>query len=304
MTRASLLIALTSLTILPSAASASSAPAPPPTADATVAAAQRLGVGADAERIRRRLLPGTRLVARGTTSPLGGARLGGSADLPRGAAWPTCHRGHRLTPLAQLDLRALNGAIPGATRATGTLAVFTSMVVDPTTGFPEIDPWFGRLTGRSCYQVRYTSRSTPLTRRTIPRGITAFPSTPITLRPTLTVPAASLVQGWLGHEVGDAWTKLAARAAAGDLSRQAPEAPLRQALGWSAPIQRDPTPSADCTNKHPVKGPWRLLLQLGADRKRLNFDAATGGTLLITIAASDLRAGRFDRLCTEYQLDD
>ena len=76
-----------------------------------------------------------------------------------------------------------------------------------------------------------------------------------------------------------------------------------QALGWSSPLQADPTSAYGCVSAHQPKGPKRLLLQLDADEDRLDFDDTTGGQLMITITAADLRAGRFDRLCGEYLFD-
>lgn len=271
-----------------------------PTAAETVAAARTLGgrVGEDAARIQKRFLPGARMV------PVKGAgsKLGGRPALPIGVKWPTCHGGHRLSLLAQLDLRELEAAVPGATRARGTLAVFASQVVDPKTGFPEIDPWAGWLRPGACLQVRYWPRTAQLGVRATPSGVKAFPSTPFRLRPTLTVPDTLLVGSWLGRAPSDSWLTLVERAAWGDLRHAPPDLPVRQVLGWSIPIQEDPT-ATPCPSAHVPKGPQRLLLQLDADEERLDFDDASGGQLLVTIPAADLRAGRFDRLCGEYQID-
>lgn len=295
--------ALLVLTLLVVLAAPAAAAARRPTTAQTLALARALGVGDDAATLRKRFLPGARLVPSATASR---THLGGAPDLPRGTAWPTCHGGHRLTLLAQLDVRELARAVPGATRARGTLAVFASQVVDPKRGYPEIDPWAGWLSPGKCYRVLYSPPGT-LAHRTTPRGTKAFKNTPMRLRPTLTVPDWETAETLLGHGRPDPWfdrwRDLEERAAWGVLTRPAPYSPRWQALGWSSPLQADPTSAYGCVSAHQPKGPKRLLLQLDADEDRLDFDDTTGGQLMITITAADLRAGRFDRLCGEYLFD-
>lgn len=291
---------LLALMLLALAATPADAATARPTTAQTLAAARALGVGDDAAKLQERFLPAARLVPSATASR---THLGGSPDLPHGTAWPTCHGGHRLTLLAQIDLRDLARAVPGATRARGTLAVFASMVVDRKTGYPEIDPWSGGLSPGKCYRVLYSPSRGRLARRATPRGTKAFKNTSLRLRPTLTVPGWETAQDSLGHRVGDGWLTLTDRAAWGDPAHAAPYRPQWQALGWSNPIQADPTSKHGCVSAHQPEGPKRLLLQLDADEDRLDFDDSAGGQLQITVPAADLRAGRFDRLCGEYQFD-
>jgi hypothetical protein len=294
------ILALLLVALAPSAASAR-AWAQRPTVAQTLAAARALGVGDDAARLKGRFLPGAALTPGGAASSR--THLGGAPDLPRSTAWPTCHGGHRLSLLLQLDVAALARAVPGATRARGTLAVFASQVVDPLTGMPEIDPWAGWLSGGKCFRVLFTPAGARPAHRATPRGVKAFKKTPLRLRPTLTVPDYLMAEELLGHDVGDGWLELATRAAAGDLSAHGRDAETPwQALGWAQPIQQDPTSRYGCVSAHQPKGPKRLLVQVNATDD-LDFDDTVGGQLDVTIPAADLRAGRFDRLCGEYQFD-
>jgi hypothetical protein len=72
-----------------------------------------------------------------------------------------------------------------------------------------------------------------------------------------------------------------------------------QLLGWSQPLQADPT--LFCGDRRIPVGRHRLLLQFdGSDRYPFNDN---GGPLMITAPSGDLVAGRFDRLCAEIQND-
>ena len=73
--------------------------------------------------------------------------------------------------------------------------------------------------------------------------------------------------------------------------------PQHQLLGWAAPVQTDPGYACSNGRRLPAR---QLLLQLDFD-DRLRFTYGDGGALYVTILPSDLRAGRFTRLCAELQ---
>jgi hypothetical protein len=286
-------------------ATAPAARAARPTPAQTIAAADALGVGAQARALQDHFLPGARLVASHGHAALGATRLGGKPDLRKSAAWPTCNH-HPLTFLGQLALRDVRTAVPGATRGTGLLSIFIGTREAPD-GAPEAAgifserPGLARVGEVKCFAVVHTPRAAHLARRTSPRGSTPFAAAPQRLRPVLTIP------GWetSGDEFGvsflrdekasDAWFDLQERAVAGTLGRPA-DAPTRQVLGWSYPLQQDPT-TYRCAGQ-----PSRLLLQFDS-AEPYDLDQTAGGSLMLVIGAADLRAGRFDRLCVEHQLD-
>jgi uncharacterized protein YwqG len=81
------------------------------------------------------------------------------------------------------------------------------------------------------------------------------------------------------------------------LGHQPPTRPVHQLLGWSMPVQSDPTLSCDAV----VESRRRvLLLQLDFD-DGIRFAIGDGGTLYVTIPRSDLPKGRFNRLCGQFQ---
>jgi uncharacterized protein YwqG len=126
--------------------------------------------------------------------------------------------------------------------------------------------------------------------------------TPVRLRPTLTVPNWSAIQSVLGHRLSrtqsDRWDVFADEAAYGVLGRRPPITPVHQLLGWPTPVQDDPT--YGCGSRGTKRPSRRLLLQLDFD-PALRFEIGDGGALYLTITPQDLRAGRFDRLCAEFQ---
>jgi hypothetical protein len=286
------------------AATAHSAAGPTPAQ--TIAAADALGVGAQARALQDHFLPGARLVAAPGRSALGATRLGGAPDLPRATTWPSCDH-HPLTFVGQLSLSDLRTAVPGATRGTGLLSIFMGTREAPD-GAPEAAGVFAvkglaRVGKAKCFAVRHTPPAARLVRRASPRGSTPFAAAPQQLRPVLTVPGWEISGdkfgvSFLGDDAaGDAWDQLQERAAAGTLgATPAGARATRQLLGWSNPLDRDPAYSP-CAGQ-----PSRLLLQLDST-DRYDLDQSEGGSLMLVIGAADLRAGRFDRLCAEHQLD-
>jgi len=61
-------------------------------------------------------------------------------------------------------------------------------------------------------------------------------------------------------------------------------------------------PLYGCRGKRSTRPDYRLLLQLDHD-ERLRFTPGDAGTLYLTGRPADLRAGRFGRLCAEFQDD-
>ena len=236
----------------------------------------------------------------GGEARLGGTRLGGRPDLPRGMRWPSC-RGHRLAFLMQVDLAERALAAPGRVGGSGRLLVFGDLRMR-WDGITQIELAFGPLRRGGCVQVRHvTAPPAELVRRRTPKRTRALRSTPVTLRPTLTIPEWDIAETLLGRRFTEpefeAWFRLSDEAAAGAFGARPPLAPQHQMLGWAAPVQEDPGLSCGTRRRLPAR---QLLVQLDFD-ERLRFTYGDGGTLYLTILPSDLRAGRFTRLCAELQ---
>jgi hypothetical protein len=272
------------------AAAAAPARAQAPTADETVARAQVLGVGDQAQRLREHFLPGVRLVRGPSTAPLGTTKLGGRPDLPRSVRWPAC-KGQRLAFLMQVRI----GDMPGA-GGSGMLAVFGGLKRDDD-GVAPIELAAGRVKPGGCVAVVHVTG--PLHRRATPRGVKTLRDTPVDLRPTLLPPWFDSAEYYLHAEVPfEPWGALFDETAWGVLGAKPPFEPIHQLLGWSASVQWGV--EFGC-GYHPGKRPSRrLLLELDWD-ERLRFAYGDGGVLFLTITPQDLRAGRYDRLCGEFQ---
>lgn len=262
------------------------AAATPPTADQIVARAQALHVGAQADRLRSRFLPGVRLLHGGKDMP-GSTRLGGKPDLARTATWPSCHK-HKLGFIMQVNVADLGGG------DHGTLSIFGDLRAD-SEGYGPLLNFSGKV---GCLvQVRFTRGATAP--RAIPKGVTKLRSTPLQPRPTLTVPNDDAAQHFLGRQTSEAfiggWPELADEAAWGVLGKETPEQPIHQLLGWSSPIQEDPTIHAPC------KGDVSLV-QVDYD-DQAGFHMGDSGVLYLDIAPADLAAHRYTALCGELQDD-
>ena len=150
----------------------------------------------------------------------------------------------------------------------------------------------------TCVLVR-TLRGT-LVRRSTPKRVPKLRSRPVRFAPTLTVLGSEIAKdryGLTDKQVYKYWG-LEFEAAAGTLGRQTDELPIHQLLGWPTPIQYPPV--FGCGTKYAKDPTHRLLLQLAFDEP-LNFAIGDGGSLDLTGRPADLRAGRFDRLCSEFQ---
>jgi hypothetical protein len=182
-------------------------------------------------------------------------------------------------------------------RRRGTLALFADLREDDD-GVTHIEYFDGRMKRNSCVAVRVSRGK--LARRATPPGVRTLRSVPIRLRPTLTVPGWELAESMLGGRrpdpFFDRWFELFDEAAWGVLGKKPPPRPIHQLLGWSAPVQADPTTYCGGV----VKSPRVLLIQLDYD-DGIRFAIGDGGALFVTIPPGDLRKGRFDRLCGQFQ---
>ncbi|WP_028062604.1 DUF1963 domain-containing protein [Solirubrobacter soli] len=267
-----------------------------PTRDELVARAKALGLGAKADTIARDALPGARLVA-GGDGALGESRLGGEPDLPAGTPWPRCG-GHRLSFLAQLRLADVAALAPGAVPANGgTLAVFADLT-ENADGVTDVEEAVGPVGSKTCVVVR-TLRGR-LARRPTPKRVAKLRNRPVQLKPTLTIPDSIIGEERydLDRKATDAYAELEYEAALGRLETVTESSPVHQVLGWPTPVQDSPLYGCGKTvSKQPSH---RLLLQLDFD-ERLDFAIGDGGALYLSGRAGDLRAGRFNRLCAEFQ---
>jgi uncharacterized protein DUF1963 len=263
-----------------------------PTADETVARAQALGVGEQAQALREHFLPGARMVGTTGRAAAGATRLGGHPGLPRGTRWPSCN-GRKLSFLMQVRI----ADIPGA-GGTGTLAVFADLHRDAD-GLVPLELFAGRLKPGGCVAVLHNDGT--VHRRAIPRGVKQLRDTAVELRPTLTVPGGDVTDYFGVRDIPiDPWGELENEATEGVLIDEAklPSTPFHLLAGWSWSIQGDVEFS--CGDKYTKAPERRLLLQLDWD-ERLRFTYGDGGVLYLTITPRDLRAGRYDRLCSEFQ---
>jgi uncharacterized protein YwqG len=297
-------VVLTALALLCLAvpAAAAAAAAQRPTVEQTLATARHLGVGPQAEQLKDHFLPAARFVASSGDARLGATRIGGGPDLPAGTRWPRCN-GHPLTFVLQVALADLRAAVPGTTRGTGMLSLFLGTRYAPDSA-PEAASVFAerglaRVGAAKCIAVLHTSAGAALRHAAPVKGSSPFPSRPQRLRPTLTVPGWEIAESRFGarfsDDTGGPWITLQQRAASGVLDRVTPDS-LHQLLGWSVPIQEDPAVYR-CAGQ-----PGRLLLQFTSDGP-FDLDQGAAGILMVVIGVQDLRAGRFDRLCAEHQLD-
>jgi hypothetical protein len=209
-----------------------------------------------------------------------------------------------LTFLGQLALRDARAAVPGTTRGTGLLSLFIGTREHGPEGLQGVQTLYSasptqlaRLSAHPCVRVLHTHAAAQLHRRTAPHGAGGFPAAPQRLRPTLTVPDEFLAAYHFGiaFPKDDRWLSLQERAAWGILAEAHTSMAFAQVLGWSMPLQDDPT-LRRCAGQ-----PARLLWQIDSD-DTYNIDD-DAGSLILAIGARDLRAGRFDRLCGEDQLD-
>jgi uncharacterized protein YwqG len=211
--------------------------------------------------------------------------------------WPTC-RGKKTSFLAQIPLAELAQVEPGTVPTDGMLTVFAGLIPGDD-GVTQMEESQGRVGRATCVLVR-TLRGT-LVRRTSPKRVPKLRSRPVRFVPTLTVADSEIAKeryGLTDKQVYDKYWRLEYEAAAGTLGREPDELPIHQLLGWPSAVQSPPL--FGCGKTFPTDPTHRLLLQLAFD-ERLNFAIGDGGSLYLTGRPADLRGGRFDRLCSEFQ---
>ncbi|MET0602086.1 MAG: DUF1963 domain-containing protein [Baekduia sp.] len=263
------------------------------------ARAKALGLSRHADAIARDALAGARLVP-GGNSALGATRLGGRPDLPRSMTWPRCG-GRPLSFLAQLRLHDIAAIAPRMVASKAdVLLVFAAINEDPD-GIAGVEEAYGQVGRETCVVVR-TVRGR-LTRRPVPSGVATLRNRPVRMRPTLTVPDSGIARERYHLDMSgkgfDRWLELSAEAAAGTLGRTTRYTPVHQVLGWPSPVQD--TPLYGCGHGRRSSQPtYRLFLQLDFDEP-LRFAIGDGGALYLSGRPADLRAGRFGRLCAEFQ---
>ena len=248
-----------------------------------------------ADQIAADALPAARLVPGGVDT-VGASRLGGDPDLPPGMKWPTC-RGKKTSFLAQIPLADFARIEPGVVPTDGTLTVFAGLIPDDD-GVTQMEYGWGRVGHATCVLVR-TLRGT-LVRRSTPKRVPKLRSRPVRFVPTLTVTDSRIVDeryGLTDKQIDNYW-RFEYEAASGTLGRRPDGFPIHQVLGLPGAVQYPPL--FGCDNTFPKVPTHRLLLQIAFD-PRLNFAIGDGGSLYLTGRPDDLREGRFDRLCSEFQ---
>jgi uncharacterized protein YwqG len=213
------------------------------------------------------------------------------ATISSAVRWPACGRSRRLSFLMQVRLTDLG------IHRRGTLALFADLHEDDY-GVTRIEYFYGPMKRNSCVAVRVSRGA--LARRATPPGVKTLRSVPVRLRPTLTVPEWELAEDMLGGRrpdpFFDRWVELMDETAWGVLGAKPPFRPIHQLLGWASPVQADPTLSCDAV----TKSRRVLLAQLDWD-EGIGFAFGDGGALFVTIPPGDLRKGRFNRLCGQFQ---
>jgi len=270
-----------------------------PTRAELAARAKALGFEVQAKAIARDALRGARLVA-GGNGAVGESRLGGSPDLPPGMKWPRC-KGRPLSFLAQLRLADIARVAPHTLPSRGTLVFFADL--NPNSqGVPPVEEAADRVGEATCVIVRQLRGA--LARRPVPHRVERLRNRPLRLKPTLTVPDYDIAQERykLGDErkLENQWYELFAEAINGRLHHIPADADypvVHQVLGWPRPVQYS---AVDGCGQDTSRLAYRLLLQLDYDTS-LRFDIGDGGSLYITGKPADLRAGRWSRLCAEFQ---
>ncbi|WP_205698025.1 DUF1963 domain-containing protein [Conexibacter sp. SYSU D00693] len=281
------------LSVVLAVAAALAAPGPPGLDRTAIAdAAGGAGFGPQADAIAAAALPGVtmeRTIVRRAPARRGTSRLGGRPDLPPTTPWPVC-QGRPMAFLGQVRLAELpRGYLPELPRA-GLLSFFTDVEGE--------DPgsW---LTGGRCSTVmrlplgrgRLERRATPRRQRPL-----VLRSARVRLRGHASLPASedTRVAAPLQHiAISDfePWFRFRE-----DL--RGTREPLHHLGGYADFGQLDPR-RWECSRSVPVTK-WRLLLQVEWDEP-LGFMVGDGGVLFVHVRESDLRAGRFDRLCSSLE---
>jgi uncharacterized protein YwqG len=224
------------------------------------------------------------------TIPVGASKVGGTADLPPGAAWPEW-RGVPLPFIAQVRLEEVAPLDPeGDLPHRGLLSFFYAMN-DPDGGLHLDD-------GSIHWHVRYTEDATTLERRPLPEALvggmdTAFPTCAVAPRRRLTLPPneneLAEARGFTNDErlalidvvTGDRFTSFEAEMD-------------HRLLGYPYTLN-NPRPFSEAHLQHVAEGEWRLLLQVYSNEEA-QMDWAGGGVIHFGIARTDFAAREFSHV--------
>jgi hypothetical protein len=202
--------------------------------------------------------------------PLGGSRLGGRPDVPRGFRWPKDDVGP-MAFLAQIRLSDVAPVCPdGSLPSSGLLLVFIGLEADG--GYPRTDRSIHAVLvdtpelKRAMWPARLPEELRFETAVLVPEPLLSLPSDP---------PGLS----------GNAWTQWCEF-----LEATQPRPPHHRMLGHAVTIQDQPPPVGS------ENEPSVLLLQIDSDGIA-GMSFGDGGSLLVWVPAEDLRVGDFSR-CT------
>lgn len=230
-----------------------------------------------------------RQVLRREPSALGTTRLGGRPDLPAGTQWPRC-RGLQQSFLGQIRVLDLPKEAQELRRLGGSLLFFT--VNGSAEDEERYDVWPGL-----CSAVVHAKAGATLKRTSPVQHIVELK--PARLRFDVRPDVPGL------HVDGDRLMAPLRRVAVTDYERWFE---FRDALrggrnehdhyllGYlGTPLNPDPC----ATRTDRVRSPWRHLFTIDYD-EQLGFDIPDAGWLQIAVSPADLKAGRFDRVCSLF----
>lgn len=250
------------------------------------------GFGSIADRVSTAARPAVmidRQILRREPSALGTTRLGGRPDLPVGTQWPRC-RGLQQSFLGQVRVRDLPTQAHELRRLGGTLLFFT--VNGSADDEERYDVWPGL-----CSAVVHAKAGVSLKRASPVQDIVEL--NPARLRfevhpdvPGLAVDGDRLMAPLRRVAVTDyeRWFEFH------DALRGGRDMRDHYLLGYlGTPL--NPDPCAARTDR--MHSPWRHLFTIDYDEE-LGFDIPDAGWLQIAVSPSDLKAGRFDRVCSLF----
>jgi uncharacterized protein YwqG len=224
------------------------------------------------------------------TIPVGASKVGGTAELPPGAAWPEW-RGLPLPFIAQVRLEEVAHLDPEDELPHRGLLSFFYAMNDPDGGLHLDD-------GSIHWHVRYTEDTTTLERRPLPQALvggmdTAFPACAVAPRRRLSLPpdenAVAAARGFTNDErlglidivTGDRFTSF-------------DDEMDHRLLGYPYTLN-NPRPFSKVHLEGAADDDWRLLLQVYSNEEAV-MDWAGGGVIHFGIARADLAARDFSRV--------
>jgi hypothetical protein len=269
-----------------------------------------------AEHLAGLALPALRLVYLDEAPDIGASKLGGRPDLPQDVPWPHFARDsgdpEPMTFFGQIALADLDLHVwPGP--RDGLLSFFSWQ-----------SPEYYGVDAGGAGRVLYLPSDRALAPRDAPDALGAdfrLGEAAVVARPELTLPTIAVSPAKVLAPFGFGWDEpryakehdywaledelAAEQGFAGDPYAGRP--PVHRLLGWPRHVQNDVLPEIVLSHlwandvDYEVEDPyrqapdWRLLLQVESDR-RVGASFGDGGTLFFGLPATDLAAGRFDRV--------